>query len=401
MLLFKSIMLTFSVLLSLLVVEVFLHARPGFVPMSVRSRLAAGGAFLDFQGVAGSGEIPGVRYPSSPNQSELMTVSVSNLLSSIKVVKEGDATSTPVYRRTTDAQGLCNPSNITGKVHCLFIGDSFTEMSHLPWEQRWPAQLALAKGWSLRNLGKGGISPAEGVRILQAFGAVHQPDLVIFSIFEGNDPWDEDCWVAWQASGLPYTRFLVKKETFQNRIILFKWYEELVSRVASWRPTGNGGKEKAPVMTFLAPFVDRLAIPKEELGAFRGWKSMERSIVAAKAWCDAHGSRLELVLWPSREHIYALQCAATGDTELSARLTGYKDPRQAKERLSEIVKNADAGHQLLLDYCGGLKIPFYYVGEPLQLLVSKGVTPFYLDDIHPNREGNRAVAEYLAERDGM
>ena len=163
MLLFKSIMLTFSVLLSLLVVEVFLHARPGFVPMSVRSRLAAGGAFLDFQGVAGSGEIPGVRYPSSPNQSELMTVSVSNLLSSIKVVKEGDATSTPVYRRTTDAQGLCNPSNITGKVHCLFIGDSFTEMSHLPWEQRWPAQLALAKGWSLRNLGKGGISPAEGV----------------------------------------------------------------------------------------------------------------------------------------------------------------------------------------------------------------------------------------------
>lgn len=391
---FKTILAIFSLAIALLAVEIYLHARPGLVPLSVRSRLAAGGAFLDFQGAPGSVEVAGVRYPFIPNQSDVMTESVSNLLSTIRVVKFGESFAGKTYSRTTDYQGFCNPVSITGKVDCLFIGDSFTEMSHVPWEQCWPTFLAQSKGWTFRNLGKGGISPAEGVRILEAFGAAHSPRLVIFSIFEGNDPWDSDCWEAWQASGLSYTRFLVKRETFQNRIIVFKWYEALVSRLAEWR-SGKTGVACAPKMTYLAPFLDRLAIPEAAMRDFGGWQSVERAVLSAKRWCDQHGAKLVVIHWPSKEHLYALHCARTRDEAMSRSITGRTDPVESAVRLTELTRNAGAVRTLLQEACQASGVPCYSVTEPLQAAIDRGQAPFYFDDIHPNQAGNAVAADYL------
>lgn len=393
-LIFKAIMLGFSVGVSLLVLELFLHARPGLVPLSVRSRLAAGGAFLDFRGVPGSYEVPGVRYPFSPNQADLMTESVSNLLGAIRSVKSGKHTDGQVFSRTSDHQGFCNPVSETGKVDCLFIGDSFTEISHLPWEQRWPTLVASKMGWTMRNLGKGGISPMEAVKILEHFGAPHQPKLVIFSIFEGNDPWDSDCWEAWQASGLSYTRFLVQRERFVNRLILFKWYEDLASRLAAWRP-GKAAVAPAPSMTYLPPFVDRLAIPPSEMREFRGWRSVEGAVAEAKAWCDQHASRLVVLHWPSKEHVYAVQCEKSGDTAMCRELTRREAPAEASARLALLAQNANTINTLLGAFCQEVGVPCYSVLEPVQAAVQRDQAPYYLDDIHPNQEGNRVVVDPL------
>jgi hypothetical protein len=391
---FKTILAIFSLAIALLAVEIYLHARPGLVPLSVRSRLAAGGAFLDFQGAPGSVEVPGVRYPFIPNQSDVMTESVSNLLSTIRIVKAGESFAGKTYSRTTDYQGFCNPVSITGKVDCLFIGDSFTEMSHLPWEQSWPTLLSARSGWTMRNLGKGGISPAEGVRILERFGAAHQPKLVVFSIFEGNDPWDSDCWELWQASGLGYTRFLVKRERFVNRIILLKWYEDLAGRLAAWSP-GKAGAKTAPGMTYLRPFVERLAIPASGMREFSGWRSVERSVMAAKRWCDQHGARLVVVHWPSKEHLYALHCAKTNDEVMRRDITGQTDPVGAASQLAEIIRNADAVEVLLKECCNEAGVPYCSVLDPLRATIERGQAPYYLDDIHPNQEGNRVVVDCL------
>ncbi len=398
-LVFKTILALFSILVSLFILELFFHIRPGYVPMEVRARLAAGGAFLDFQGQSHTEMVPGLRYSLAANQLDLITVESGNLMSSIKPVSRAAASGLQVFERRTDHQGFCNPASITGKVSCLFIGDSFTDISCLPWEKRWTVELSSKMGWSMRNLSIGGIGPPEAVRILETLGAPHEPDLVVFSIYEGNDPWDADCWLAWQASGMSYTRFLVKKETFQNRIILFKWYEHLISRLAVWRP----GKSvaTAPEMTFSGPFADRLTLSESDLQAFAGWQATMKSVADAKGWCEQHGARLVVLLWPSKEHVYALRYASQGDERMTSRLTGVKDPAQAKEKLAMMVKNADTIHALLARTCAEAKIPFCFVMPAFQAMLQKGETPYYFDDIHPNSAGSKAATEYLAGQESI
>lgn len=394
---FKSIMFAISLSFVLLILEIFLHVFPRYIPLTVRSRLAGGGAFLEVQGAVGTVAVPGVRFSLTPNQVDLMTMPVGNIFNSIRPTREGKS-GVRTYTRRTDHQGFCNDTSVTGVVHCLFIGDSFTEMSHLPSAERWTTLLAQTKQWSSRNLGKGGISPAEAVRILDAYGESSRPAVVLFSVFEGNDPWDEDCWVSWRESGLSYNHFLIRKEPYQNRIILFKWYEFLANHVATLSPVlsrapDHGAPSK---MTFLAPFRDRLLTPPRSLESFRGYRSLCNSLIEAGGWCKKHNAKLVVVLWPSKEHVYALEYSRRPEFTQVSRLTDSSDALVAQKRLSEIVTNADTFSRLVAAHCRDNKITFISVLTPLSAMVTLGRDPFYLDDIHPNQDGNSEVARFLA-----
>jgi len=131
---FKSKLVLISLVVAVFILEIGLRLNPRLVPMGVRERLAAGGAFLDFQGAKNAADLDGVRFPLAPNQLVMMTQPEGNLLGSIKTIKSAGQPAGTTYQYRKDHQGFCNPSNITGKVDCLFIGDSFTEMAYLPWE---------------------------------------------------------------------------------------------------------------------------------------------------------------------------------------------------------------------------------------------------------------------------
>ncbi len=419
--LWKGVLLLASFGLMLVCVEVFLHRCPRFVPPEVKARLAGGGMFLDFHDTAHTLGVDGVRFRFAPNQRETLLCAVSNRLSTIKPLRGPVPAGHATYEYQTDYQGFCNATDVTGHIDLLVIGDSFAEMGHLPDASRWHVRLAKACGWTHRCLGIGGIGPTEGFRILNAFGAPHHPRLMVFSIFEGNDPWDDDTWLRWQASGRSYADYLMHNEVLQNRIILFKWYEYALERTFAPRggaAGGGSGERGEPRPEFMAAFSGRLTLPAEAIQSLPGWSAVLKAVDDAQAWCATNGAQMAVVLWPSREHVYALHYAETGDAQGLAEVRGQgaegrgqrsEDGEVGRGRPAppmvegggwgaDVERNADTVHRLLAAHCAERGIAFEWVMEPLLESLRHGKAPYYLDDIHPNEEGNAVVGDYLSGR---
>ena len=413
----RLLLLALSSALMLACVELFLHRCPRFVPPQVKARLAGAGAFLDFQDTAHTLGVDGLRFRLAPNQHETVRCAVSNRLSTMVPVHGTVPAGVATFEYRADYQGFSNASDVTGRVDLLVVGDSFAEMGHLTEAARWHTRVAQACGWTHRSLGKGGIGPTEGFRILRAFGAPHHPRLVVFSIFEGNDPWDDDTWLQWQSSGRSYTDYLVHHEVFRNRIILFKGYEYALERAFAPRAAaaGGGSNEAAHELRpeFMAAFAGRLTLPEQAIQALPGWTAVLKAVDDAQAWCATNGARMVVVLWPSREHVYALHYAAAGDAQGLAAVEGrgsrVKDPEVGRGRHAPpsaeggkwdeaVQRNADTVERLLAAHCHERGVALEWVMEPLLDSVKQGRAPYYLDDIHPNEEGNAVVGDYLSAR---
>ena len=393
--LLKVSLLLASCGLMLLCVEVFLHCCPQFVPPEVKIQLAGCGAFLDFQDTAHTLSVDGVRFRLAPNQRETVLCAVSNRLSTMRSLR-WTVPAGVTYEYHTDYQGFYNDSDVTGRVDLLVIGDSFAAMGHLREADRWHVRVAKGHGWTHRCLGIGGIGPTEGLRILKAFGEPHRPKLVVFDIYEGNDPWDDDTWLRWQASGRTYTDFLVHNEAFQNRIILFKWYEYAMERTFATPTRGRTGIW-VPESEFAADFAERLTLSEQAIQALPGWGAVLKAIDDAQAWCATNGAQMAVVLWPSREHVYALYYAEAGDARgLAAVGAGVTVKGDRWE--NAVRRNANTVERLLAAHCRERSVAFEWVLEPLLDSVRHGRSPYYLDDIHPNEEGNAVVGDYLCGR---
>ncbi len=394
----KLFLLGISVLLSLTVLEFMLRSNPQLIPPHVKSSLAAGGAFLDFPSARSSIQHPGVRYPSYPNEKQWMSKSKKNVFASIMPVLYESDDIYQSYEYTTDRDGFANPGNISGSVDLLFIGDSFTAMEHLPHEQRWTALLANLLHKTHISLGKGGISPPESLCILEKFGAQHVPTCLVFTIFEGNDPWDADCWLEWQKSGLSYNSFLLNREPFANRLIVWKWYESFFEKSASQR-TYSPSASRQNTMSFMPVFMNRLTLPKEQIRTMPGWQATLESIRKAQTWCKNNHSTLKVLLWPSKAHVYGLYFQSNSMTNELLSLTGKQnDILEAMRYAKALIENCNNIDNLLDDYCRENNIDYTSLTPPLVQALKDKTDVYYFDDIHPNEHGCKAVAEYLADK---
>ncbi len=85
-----------------------------------------------------------------------------------------------------------------GSYRIVTIGDSFTfDSGGVPFAEHWTTELGRllsdesASKVDVVNLGSAGIGPQFSLRVLQLEGALLEPDLVIFSLFVGNDFLDD------------------------------------------------------------------------------------------------------------------------------------------------------------------------------------------------------------------
>lgn len=100
-------------------------------------------------------------------------------------IKEYDATKILVM----DEIGFCNApgSYQAAQINVMALGDSFTTCHAVELDEVWTQQLALSTGFSIYNLGRGGVGVHEYLQILKKFGLQKSPKIVIMNIFAGND----------------------------------------------------------------------------------------------------------------------------------------------------------------------------------------------------------------------
>lgn len=88
-----------------------------------------------------------------------------------------------------DRYGFRNRA-VPEKVDILFIGDSQTYGNGVPRAETFAARIADLRGVSTYNLALGGWGPAEYYWSLREFGRQLSPELVVVSVYFGNDPFD-------------------------------------------------------------------------------------------------------------------------------------------------------------------------------------------------------------------
>lgn len=91
---------------------------------------------------------------------------------------------------TYDPQGFCNPPRDSYErphIELIALGDSFAGCVGGAPESTWVSRIGEVNGWSVYNLGRGGIGPYDYLQILKRFGLPKEPRIVLMNIYEGND----------------------------------------------------------------------------------------------------------------------------------------------------------------------------------------------------------------------
>ena len=104
-------------------------------------------------------------------------------------------------RNVFDRLGFCNTS-VPSKVDILAVGDSFTMGADVDYRENWLAYLSNESGWSVYNLGVGGIGTSQELALYRKYESVCHPSCVLLSIFSINDLFDEMQYSEYLKSGM-------------------------------------------------------------------------------------------------------------------------------------------------------------------------------------------------------
>jgi hypothetical protein len=104
----------------------------------------------------------------------------------------------------TDEHGFRNPSPWPDRADIIVIGDSMAFGYGVTREEAWPSLIpGEVAGASVVNLGLIGAAPQQEARIFERFGLGLEPNLLVFTLFPGNDLYDARVFASWEAAGRP------------------------------------------------------------------------------------------------------------------------------------------------------------------------------------------------------
>jgi hypothetical protein len=87
---------------------------------------------------------------------------------------------------TYDRQGFRNPETLTDW-DVAIVGDSFTELGYLPYDQLPTTWIGRLTGMHVKNLGVSYTGPLSYVALLKEYGRAASTKVAVMSFFEGND----------------------------------------------------------------------------------------------------------------------------------------------------------------------------------------------------------------------
>jgi hypothetical protein len=300
----------------------------------------------------------------------------------------------------------------------LVVGDSFSVGSNVSDLQAWSVLMADELHESIYNLGVSGADPQEYLNNLVHVGLQMQPKTVVVMIYEGNDfretllPEDDETedqknsgFIAGLKSS-PLTRAL--------RTLSRKHLETINSSApipgykaaVGWMPLAIEYADKTRYYSFPPKRLSYLDTTKEKFSASENWQATAQIIKDFKKLADTKEFKLVIAYAPSAPHVVLPAAEDKIPAQQLRNFLAYEDKHlpAAAELKRRIFANLDAQEEVLAEFCRQQSISFVSTTKSLQKYTAVGVQTYFTYDQHWTPDGNRIVADVIAEhlrREGL
>ena len=346
-----------SSVITLVLVDLLLHAIPGVLPIEVRQAFNNKGA-------------PHPVVGNLPEPGSTGVIVTRDFESPFEV----------------DEHGFRNMGDWPEQVDIVAIGDSLVFGYGVDVDQAWPQLLTEKTGHSVVNLGLIGASPQHYRRIHEAFARPLSPDITVVGFFARNDFWDANKFAAWQKSGVggnylewrafgmptaeqyanPFYRAAFELRKRSYILSLLKFGRDALRRDSSRQTEIIRTASGADMYLFEEDFRTKTVLSGPRNDTFKLVVEELRTIRDAAL---SDGSRLILLLQPAKEEVYA--------------------PEGVDE-----LPDATVALRAVLDELG---IEYIDAVPTFREKAGDGPALFFSIDGHPNAEGYAVLADLVAE----
>lgn len=347
----------FSVAVVAVGVEIFLRAFPQFLSEEAALRLHwnAVAALENAEGQSMIVADPEIGFLYRPDN----TVEISR----------GDLS----FSFVTDSSGFRNATNWPEAADIVVLGDSMAFGYGVSAEEAWPSLVGDTMQERILNLGMIGAAPQQYTRIYERFAAAVRHDLVLYTLFPGNDFNDAANFAGWMNADRPVDfaawqrggsstagwRAAIEDILGRSRVLLLLRDSVKALRTPFGGETldlADGGRVRLAPTAYLGNAV--LAQPDNP-----AFDEVLTAVMEAYKAAEASGAAFGVLLVPTKERVY---------------LPLIDKP---------VPENMDA----VLNVLDSRGIPYLDLTGPLRAEARAGYTLYFEVDGHPNALGNKVI----------
>ena len=282
------------------------------------------------------------------------------------------------FSYSTDEHGFRNPSPWPSRADVVVVGDSIVFGFGVADDSVWTRLLAdRLPNHRLINLGLPGAAPQQFTRFYERFGIALNPDLLLFSLFPGNDLTDAMAFEEWSAAGSPgnydqWRFFRGKLPHAAGGLIRRSYLHALVRETMKEFQTPFSGRTislSGGGRVLLTPRT-LFRVAESAKPGHREFDLVLGAVELAKKLTHEHSTELLVVLFPSKEEVHLP-------------LLGEPSPSLMEPFAVELGRRG---------------IPYLDLTPYFQERARLGESLFFEIDGHPNEAGNRLTAEVVYDR---
>jgi len=402
----------FSILISLVLIEVFLRRVPGLIPSPVVLDAPGGGRYLRKSNYLLDYPIR-VGYRFTPMQDRWIQFDQDETgiegIQGIVGPRQDVQGQKQLLHFVTDENGFLNTPPVNGvDFDVVILGDSFLGRSA---EVHIVDEFSKVTGFKTLNLSNSGWGTQTQVEALKLFGVDKEPDWVVLAYFEGNDLWDVVRYEEKKASGLDWIESDIQSASFWDKLIvprLVNYGAKLVKN-RLYPPDyaypihldlGNQDLELA----FTSQYVGVLTTTRSQVEQSHNFELVKRAILEAKEISQSMNARFLLVYFPSEPHVYL---PYIDSPQVLADITRDAPSIQLNDKsILEMVprppdplllkQNLDGQVQAVSSFAVENDIDFLDLTPYFQEKAKEGIELYNYSDTHWNNAGHTLAAQILA-----
>ena len=318
-----------------------------------------------------------------------------------------------------DSDGFRNPAGLEN-AGIVVLGDSFVHSGLVQAHHMWTTVLANAAGVDARNLGVPGFASQQSAGALKRFGFEHDPEIVLFGYYEGNDIVEAESYERFRASGMDWYSYQMSiQRANANSLILPRYSSSLLLDAARLLPSmvpWNGSARVRPIRDDVNPVcgsvaeVDlcmsferwatfRLSLSTEDWMMQPGWAPTQQAIRAMRSMTDRHGALLAVVLTPTKASVYLpLLAASVPRAALGhfVRAVAPEDELSVLDYAQRIETRGRSQNELIRGFLESEDIPIIDLYDVFAAEAAKGTLLYCPFDTHWNEAGNQLAGETVA-----